>query len=108
MVLAVDLLPERFRAVASGQDAGEFGNEAFAAGHAEEPAGVDDEAGGLPEAIEMADHALVAAFAPEPRPTTTGAAYGRKSGLGLDLDRRRGKLMTLKGVVTSDLYSYLG
>jgi len=44
MMQPVDLLPERFGAVASGQDAGELGNEAFVAGKTKEPVSVDDEA----------------------------------------------------------------
>lgn len=104
MMPLVDLLPERFGTVASGQDAGESRNEALVAGKTEEPAGVDDESCRLPEAIEMADLALVAAFAQEPCSSATGAAFGHGSGLGLDMDGRRGRVMALKGVVTLQAY----
>lgn len=104
MMQSVDLLPERFGAVASGQDAGEPGNEAFVAGKTMEPAGVDDEACRRPEAIEVADLALVAALAQEPSPAATGAAFERGSGLGLDMDGGRARLVALKGVVTLQAY----
>ena len=97
MMLSIDLLPERFGAVASGQDAGELWYKAFVTGKTAEPAGVDDEVGRLPEAIEVADFAQVAAFAQEPCPFAAGTAFGRGSGLGLDMDRGGGRLVTLKG-----------
>lgn len=100
VVLLVNGFPEGLGTVASGNDAGQAWEEASAAGDAEEMAGVDDETGGLSEAVEVTDPALVAAFADEPGALAMGTGPRLECLRMLDMDGGRGGLDALKGGVT--------
>ena len=105
MMMLINLFPERLGAVASGQDAGEPWQEGLATGSAEEAVGMDDEPGCLLETIEVADLALVAAFAEELGALAVWTAF-RSPGacLKLDMDGGGGRLVALEGVVTLQAY----
>ena len=105
VVALMDPFPEGLGAVAAAQDAGQRRDERPATGSAEEAVGVDDEAGRLLEAIEVADLALVAAFAEELGSLAMETAF-RSPGtsLKLDMDGGWGRLVALEGVVTLQAY----
>jgi hypothetical protein len=66
---------------------------------------VDDEPGRLFEAIEVADPALVAAFAEELGSLATGTALGAlEGGLKLDMNGTGSRLMVLEGLVPLQPY----
>lgn len=101
VMVLIDVFPEGLGAMASGKNAGEARQETPAAGHAEEAVGVDDEACGLAEAVEVADGALVFALSEQLGSFAMRAASGPLESSGeLDMDGRSGRLMTMKGVVT--------
>lgn len=76
VVALVDVFPERFGTVASGEDAGKLRNEGLATGSAAETVGVDDEPGGLLEAVEVTDRSPVSPLADEFGSQAMGAAKG--------------------------------
>lgn len=90
VVLLIDGFSEGFGAVATGPDAGEVGKERLGAGNAEISVGVDDELSGFFEAVEVADLALIAAFAEQMGGMAVGAVFGAPEGnLELDIDGSR-------------------
>lgn len=78
VVALLSVFPEWLGAVPSGKNAGELRQERPAARHAEETVGVDDEARGLAEAVEVTDGAPVSSLAEQPGSLATGAAAGRE------------------------------
>lgn len=104
VMIAVNTMSERLRAVATWADAGEVWEEGLAAGSAEEAVRVDQQSGWLLEAIQMSCLTQIFAFFDDGKRLAVRTEFRQKSRIELDMESLSRRMEVLKGVVSFQAY----